>query len=150
MLNQTADPSDASIEISVRLITDTGGVRERNEDAGIFYTPSDSAVLEEKGTLVIIADGMGGHSGGEVASKLAVETIGRSYYEQENNPAEALKVAFQEANRQIYENSTSNEDLNGMGTTCTALAIYDGSAVVAHVGDSRLYLLRGSDMYLMT
>ncbi len=100
--------------------------------------------------LAIVADGMGGHSGGEVASSLAVDIISGTYYELEGDPAEALKTALENANKQIYEASTNDENLKGMGTTCTALAIFGSQAIVAHVGDSRLYLLRAGEIYLMT
>lgn len=137
-------------EIVAAIQTDIGCVRGSNQDCGRFIKPVDSTKRERKGVLAIVADGMGGHSAGEVASSLAAEVISRVYYASNNAPVEALTESFNEANRQIYEASTSDDTLKGMGTTCTALAIVGDQAVIAHVGDSRLYLLREGEMYLMT
>jgi|ERR1051326_4477050 protein phosphatase len=137
-------------EIVASIQTDVGCVRSSNQDCGRFIRPTDAAQRERKGVLAVVADGMGGHSGGEVASSLATEVIGRAYYSSNSTPVEALTESFNEANRQIYEASNRDESLKGMGTTCTALAIYGNQAVVAHVGDSRLYLLREGEIYLMT
>src|SRR3984893_11515585 len=93
---------------------------------------------------------MGGHSAGEVASGMAVDTISRTYFRSEGNRAESLQAAFTEANSRIHEAAKSDEKLDGMGTTCTALVIQNNSALAAHVGDSRLYLIRGGEIYLMT
>src|SRR6267142_3538920 len=141
---------DMAEEVSVSVRTDVGCLRESNEDAGRFVKPSDPVVLENKGRLTVVADGMGGHSGGEVASALAVETIGRAYYNSTETPPESLKQAFEEANRRIYEAAIADQRLSGMGTTCTALVLYQDLAIAAHVGDSRLYLLREGELYLLT
>ena len=137
-------------EILAVIQTDPGCVREVNEDASRFISPNDPEVLAKKGVLLIVADGMGGHSAGEVASGMAVDTISRTYFESEDSPADSLKAAFTEANSRIYEGAKSNEKLEGMGTTCTALVVQDSSALAAHVGDSRLYLIREGEIYLMT
>lgn len=139
-----------SCEVLATIQTDPGCVRDVNEDASRFISPNDPEVLLKKGALLIVADGMGGHSAGEVASGMAVETISRIYFEIEGNPGDSLKAAFTEANSRIYEASKSNEKLAGMGTTCTALVVQNNSALAAHVGDSRLYLIRGGEIYLMT
>lgn len=142
--------ADRRYDFLMSLLSDRGCIREVNEDCGRFVRPTDSAVLSRKGILIIVADGMGGHSAGEVASGMAVDTISRSYFESEGNPADSLKAAFTEANSRIYEAAKSNEKLEGMGTTCTALVVQNNSALAAHVGDSRLYLIRGGEIYLMT
>lgn len=139
-----------NLSISVSLQTNPGCVRDINEDAGCFFKPSDPILLESKGILTVVADGMGGHSGGEVASQLAVEVINRVYYDLDKTRAEALREAFEAANQEIYQASVADKNLEGMGTTCTALVLCDGSALAAHVGDSRLYLLRAGEIYLMT
>jgi protein phosphatase len=144
------DNSLASWEVRATIQTDPGCVREVNEDASRFISPNDPGVLSKKGVLLIVADGMGGHSAGEVASGMAVETISRRYFESEGDPATSLKAAFTEANSRIYEAAKSDEKLEGMGTTCTALVVQNNSALAAHVGDSRLYLIRGGEIYLMT
>jgi protein phosphatase len=127
-----------------------GCVRQNNEDSSAFIKPGDEHWLAQKGMLAIVADGMGGHSAGEVASKLAIAMIGRCYYESTAPANEALRGAFREANQQIYKTAQSDPQLQGMGTTCTALALLDGQAICAHVGDSRLYLARDEDIYLLS
>src|SRR5262249_2948718 len=135
-----------SFSVSASLITDSGCVRDLNEDCCVMVQPSDPALLEQKGVLIVVADGMGGCQAGEVASRIAVETVTRSYYASENDPHEALAAAFLEANSEIHQYSQSREDLTGMGTTCTALVIQGRSAHSAHVGDSRLYMVRSSSI----
>jgi len=125
-------------------------VREINEDSGRFSRPSDPATLASKGVLLIVADGMGGHSAGEVASGMAVELAPRLYYASPRPAPDALREAVEEANRQIYAASLADESKHGMGTTCTALALANGEAFAAHVGDSRLYMMRGGQVYLLT
>jgi serine/threonine protein phosphatase PrpC len=139
---------DYEIEASVQ--TDVGRVREINEDSGRFSRPSDAATLDSKGVLIIVADGMGGHSAGEVASGMAVDLVPRLYYDSPSRAPEALREAVEEANRQIYAASLADESRRGMGTTCTALAVANGEAFAAHVGDSRLYMLREGKIYLLT
>jgi len=140
----------AKYNVVASLLSDVGCYREVNEDRGSYIQPGDEARLETKGLLFIVADGMGGHSAGEVASQLAVDAISRAYYDHKGEAQAALKKAFIEANNQIHTLSLSQESLNGMGTTCTALVLQNGSAFAAHVGDSRLYLIRGGEIYLMT
>src|SRR5262245_24469522 len=137
-------------EVSVSLITDVGCLRDNNEDSSACITPGQSERLASKGVLAIVADGMGGHSAGEIASRLAVEVVGRIYYDHSGEAEESLRQAFLEANRLIYETAQTEGDLAGMGTTCTALAIHNGRAISAHVGDSRLYLVRNGAIYLMS
>lgn len=142
--------AEAKYRLVAGMSTDPGCVRDSNEDSGGYHQPLDSESLSHRGSLFVVADGMGGHSAGEVASRIAVECITRAYYENSGDPQSALKDAFAEANRRIYETAQQDERLAGMGTTCTALALQNGSAISAHVGDSRLYLVREENIYLMT
>ncbi len=137
-------------EFVVSVLTDVGCRRESNEDSGRYVKPSDPELLSNKGVLVIVADGMGGHAAGEVASRMAVDVISRTYYDDKADAPIALKRAFEKANRAIYEQSRKEETLKGMGTTCTALALQNSSAFSAHVGDSRLYLVRNEEIYQQT
>jgi protein phosphatase len=139
-----------TLSVSASLVTDCGCVRQVNEDCCRAVMPSDRALLDQKGVLVVVADGMGGHLAGEVASRIAVETVARTYYASDDHPAAALAAALHEANGVIYRFSVTREELNGMGTTCTALAIQRGVAHSAHVGDSRLYLIRSNSIYQLT
>ena len=137
-------------EVAASVQTDTGCVREINEDSGRFVRPSDERLLKEKGVLLVVADGMGGHSAGEVASGMAAELVPRLYFDSDAEPHAALRGAVEEANRRIHAASLEDESKRGMGTTCTTLVLLDGQAFAAHVGDSRLYMLRGGKVYLLT
>jgi protein phosphatase len=137
--------------VTASVQTDAGCVREANEDSGRHVKPSDLETQTRKGTLTIVADGMGGHASGEVASQMAVELISEIYYADETNSApNALRNAIEQANRLIYETSLTDEKLFGMGTTVIALVLLNDTAFSAHVGDSRLYRLRGNHMEMMT
>ncbi|HVF92671.1 MAG TPA: Stp1/IreP family PP2C-type Ser/Thr phosphatase [Blastocatellia bacterium] len=153
-MNDSPAQSDGDGHKEYRVVaslrTDVGCVREINEDSGKYVQPTSPEVLESKGMLFVVADGMGGHSAGEVASSIAVETVSRVYYDDKSDPEESLKKAFQQANRDIHAVSLKNASLSGMGTTCTALVLRDGTALAAHVGDSRLYLVRDGRIYVMT
>ncbi len=138
------------LEITASVQTDVGCHREINEDCSAYIEPGDGELLTKRGRLVVVADGMGGHSAGEVASRMAVDVISRVYYERAGDPAAVLKTSFIEANREIHQSSTEVQGRNGMGTTCTALVLRNGTALAAHVGDSRLYLIRSGQIYLMT
>ncbi|MDT5269806.1 MAG: family protein phosphatase [Acidobacteriota bacterium] len=139
-----------AFEIDASVQTDKGCVREINEDSGRMVRPADPALLATKGMLVVVADGMGGHSAGEVASQMAAEIVSRVYYETRAEPGEALRHAVEEANRQIHEAAANDESKHGMGTTCTALALCGGHAYAAHVGDSRLYMVRDGRLYQLS
>jgi protein phosphatase len=155
IINRLADDDPESCDpvaydIVTSFLSDIGCQRELNEDQGRYITPGDPEVLAEKGMLFIVADGMGGHSGGEIASRLAVEVISRAYYEETAGTQDALKNAILEANDAIYSEAYKNRSLLGMGTTCTALVIQNAEAIAAQIGDSRLYLVREDEIYLMT
>ena len=141
-------PTPFEIDASVQ--TDKGCVREINEDSGRMVRPADPALLMQKGILVVVADGMGGHSAGEVASQMAADVVTRVYYETRAEPSTALKGAVEEANRRIHAAAAEDEAKHGMGTTCTALALCGGRAYAAHVGDSRLYMLRDKQLYQLS
>jgi PPM family protein phosphatase len=121
----------------VQLLTDVGNFRKVNEDYIDYYT-------DETKRIYVIADGMGGHNAGEIASKLAVEnTI--SYInslDKLEDLEDSIKKAVWDSNNKIYELSKSKADLNGMGTTLTACLIKGNDMVVAHVGDSRCYIIK--------
>jgi serine/threonine protein phosphatase PrpC len=148
---ETLDGSGGdAYEVSAAVVTDVGCRRAVNEDCGRFVRPAGAAALLNKGFLAVVADGMGGHAAGETASRLAVDVVSRAYYEAEDEAGDALAEAFARANREIFEAARRDESLRGMGTTCTALALRGGIALCAHVGDSRLYMVRGGEVYLMT
>jgi serine/threonine protein phosphatase PrpC len=114
--------------------TDVGG-RETNQDFFVAEPP-----------LFAVADGMGGHRAGDVASRTAVEVV----IQQLGDGDEALTQAVREANREVYQKAGSNPDLKDMGTTITAMVVRNGSTHLVHVGDSRAYLLRGGAISRLT
>ncbi|NIM22459.1 MAG: Stp1/IreP family PP2C-type Ser/Thr phosphatase [Candidatus Latescibacteria bacterium] len=139
------------IELEAAAMSNTGQVRKSNEDSFGTFEPEEPSELAEKGALYIVADGMGGHRGGEVASNLAVETIRAHYYSStDQDPSTALVDAFNAANRAIHEKAVSDNTLFGMGTTCTAMVVRGEKAYFAHVGDSRAYLFRKGKLQQVT
>jgi PPM family protein phosphatase len=119
-------------------LTNIGLVRKRNEDAYLIDTDR---------SLFLVCDGMGGHRGGDVASKLATETINRElkYHDLSDLP-QALKKAVQIANQTIWETGKNDEELNEMGTTITAAVVWGEQLLIAHVGDSSLLIIRGDEV----
>lgn len=132
------------------LATDVGCVRTGNEDAIRVVRPTMEDQLERVGVLTVVCDGMGGHEGGEIASQLAIDTIVSDFSDDVTNPAASLARSVEQANRAVFEAAQRTETLRGMGTTCTALLVIGAHAYCAHVGDSRLYLIRDHDIFLMT
>ncbi|HBT20051.1 MAG TPA: Stp1/IreP family PP2C-type Ser/Thr phosphatase [Peptococcaceae bacterium] len=119
------------------------GLRDKNED---------SFLVELEHKIFAVADGMGGHKAGEVASALAVKTV-KEYLLKVKDTEDALKeieAAVKEANKIVYSHSCLNPKQRGMGTTLTVLWVIGMEAYVAHVGDSRAYLLRDGKIALIT
>lgn len=130
--------------IELANLTDIGFHRADNEDYYCYVEPDDDEVFERKGRLAVVADGMGGHQGGKIASAVAVETVRDAYLANpSDDPQDALRTAFQDAHAAIRAMASERPDLAGMGTTCTAVALRDGQLSYGHIGDSRLYLIRG-------
>ena len=139
------------MRVRVEAATDIGLKRSRNEDQYGTWVPEDPEQRRRHGLLLAIADGMGGARGGEVASRLAIETVLRTYREAPGESvAEDLRAAVQAANRRIHSESLTNPDLGGMGTTCTAVVLRQGEILLAHVGDSRAYLVRAGRIRQLT
>jgi len=131
--------------------TDLGQVRENNEDKFDFLEPDDPSVLARKGRVFAVADGMGGHSAGQVASELALKIFIRSFYSDANPDMEAsLRKAVREANAYVVDVARSVSGRSGMGATLTAAIIRDDDLYLAQVGDSRCYLLRGGELRQVT
>ena len=128
-----------SVDLQAIVVSDLGNIRTNNEDCALFVRPNDLAMRSSKGYLGIVADGMGGHAAGEVASHLAVETIRKVYYESDDSIERSLKEAFRMANSKIHGEASKDSKRRGMGTTATTVVMLDGMLQIAHVGDSRLY-----------
>ena len=150
----------SSVDVVVSARTDTGRSRDHNEDRFLvadltsrdasFHPDGRKFPLGPKGCLLLVADGMGGAQGGEVASQMTVDLI----YERlsttwANDPDSTVELfgsrvreAVENANTLIYERSNRSVDLQGMGSTATVVGILDGFFLVGQVGDSRAYLIR--------
>jgi serine/threonine protein phosphatase PrpC len=121
--------------IRVGVTSDIGQVREVNEDSYLVIDP-----------LYAVADGMGGHRGGEVASNLALQTVQKLFTERNGTLTEQVE----QANRAVFERSQEDRAVSGMGTTLTAALIEGEKVRLAHVGDSRAYLFRDGKLQLLT
>jgi len=137
-------------EVSVGSLTDVGLVRTENQDSLGSLEPADAFALARKGRLFVVCDGMGGHAGGRVASRIAAAAVVGRYRDAEAAPPEALRAALEAANREIYLQASREPDVAGMGSTAVALALRGGEAHVAWVGDSRAYLVRGGRIQALT
>ena len=130
------------MKLAVFVQTDIGMKRKINQDAYL----SDDAL-----SLFVVADGMGGHRGGEVASKLAVDIIQKYCREnKEQGPRERLNMGINLSCHEIFKASMENEELAGMGTTVLAMLFHEDAVYIAQVGDSRAYLLNGGGIWQIT
>jgi protein phosphatase len=137
--------------IEAASLTDVGLHRADNEDSYLYWEPDSDDEFRRKGRLAIVADGMGGYEGGQEASRLAVDTV-RELYDRDfsGDPTNTLIAAFQSAHDNIQRYAFEHPQFQGMGTTCTAAAILGDQLSFAHVGDSRLYLVRDGSITRLT
>lgn len=129
-------------DISIGHASHVGMVRDENEDAMGMRVPDEPELLARLGKLFIVADGMGGVAGGAAASHIAVDVVLREYYSGEADVEAALYNAFKKANHAVYQAANNEQGHHGMGTTATAISLVGCKVSVAHVGDSRAYLIR--------
>lgn len=124
-------------------LTDVGCHRAENEDYYCYAEPEDEQEFLDKGRLAVVADGMGGHEGGEMASRIAVERVRDAYLAHpDGDTRENLIAAFHEAHTAIQQYAREHPELEGMGTTCTCAVLKNNQLYYGHIGDSRLYLIR--------
>ncbi|MBI4542681.1 MAG: Stp1/IreP family PP2C-type Ser/Thr phosphatase [Gemmatimonadetes bacterium] len=160
--------SDGAVHVEVFGRTDVGQARDHNEDSFLVadLTRRNASLQPEvrshdvgpRGSLLVVADGMGGAAAGEIASDMAVDTIYTHMTEQwgsdqevsEQRFAYRLKEAVELANQQIHEFAKSNVEHRGMGTTTTAAGIFGGALYLTQVGDSRGYLIRNGRITQIT
>ncbi|MDP9192945.1 MAG: Stp1/IreP family PP2C-type Ser/Thr phosphatase [Acidobacteriota bacterium] len=153
MSEQASSEGVPQRHLAVRAVlrTDVGLVRSENQDFGTYTTASEESVSHPGGRLLIVADGMGGHRGGATASRLAGETVKMQYLDSETNDIPtALRQSLTRANARIFSEAQSNPELRGMGTTTSVLAVRDHHGWLAHVGDSRIYLVRDGAIRQLT
>lgn len=132
-------------------VSDVGMRRANNQDSLAVAMTDDQRAFDARGHLFLVADGMGAHAAGELASQIASDSIPLAYHKRrELPPAEALVAAVEEANAKINAKGQNSVDFLGMGTTCSCLSLLSAGAVVAHVGDSRVYRLRDAAIEQLT
>jgi serine/threonine protein phosphatase PrpC len=132
------------LRIAGAMRSHVGLVREGNEDSVAYILPADGDPMARRGALALVADGMGGHAAGEVASRLAAETVCSLFYQLKSPIPQTLSECLAAANSAVRSCAEANPDFAGMGTTCTIMAFSGDRAFLGHVGDSRAYLLRGA------
>jgi PPM family protein phosphatase len=161
------DPSSTVLVDSYGL-SDVGLIRKNNEDSFLIATPTSdfanqnpaelNGIMPENGTMFIVADGMGGAQAGEVASRMAVDTVARNFINaldqkeslDQQTLISALTETIQETNQLIFREGQKNSECNGMGTTLTAAMVYGTTIFFAQLGDSRAYLARKGVISQMT
>jgi PPM family protein phosphatase len=151
--DQLTAPAELRVrpKVTVAAKTDLGRVRDNNEDKFEFFMPETERELATKGLIFVVCDGMGGHEAGQIASELTAKTFIDVYL---NHPAaepeQALRAAVVAANRFVLDVARSVPSRKGMGTTLSALILLQDRGYFAHVGDSRIYLLRRCELTQLT
>lgn len=134
----------AETHLQVGSATDVGQRRDHNEDAFVTFETEDGA------SVLVVADGMGGHLAGEVASEIAIQVLQRELTSVADGPGEALKTAIEKANLEIWQESERDQEKAGMGSTIVAAIVLNGQAYLANAGDSPAYLVRGGQTEQVT
>ncbi len=148
-------PGDSAAGFQTGLVhcalTDVGMRRSTNQDSHAVIVADNAAQWRDRGHFFLVADGMGAHAAGELASKMAAEGISHRYHKHTDvSPPEALKLAVEETNAEIHRRGEANADFHQMGTTLTSLLLLPQGAILAHVGDSRAYRVRGARVEQLT
>jgi serine/threonine protein phosphatase PrpC len=139
------------LKLELAQLSDLGMRRANNQDSLTSVVTDEPGTWAERGHLMMVADGMGAHAAGELASKLAIDNLPHAYYKStESSPAIALRQAVHRTNEIINTKGEDSVDFRGMGTTCTCLVLIPQGALIAHVGDSRAYRLRGTSFQQLT
>ena len=136
--------------LEVESLSDVGLRRPNNQDSMAVVVAASKGVWQQRGDLFIVADGMGAHAAGELASKLSIDTVPLVYQKlADRTPGEAMLAALEEANAQIHSRGQASSDFKGMGTTTTALALLPFGALLRTWRQSR-YRLRGTRLEQLT
>jgi serine/threonine protein phosphatase PrpC len=148
--NGRLDAHAVLAKVAWGLCSEPGDVRPHNEDFAGAHSPTTPDDAWDRGPLWVVADGMGGHAAGEVASRLAVETLLSSWTGRPPGPPpSALRIGVREANATVHD-AGMETGRRGMGTTITAMTLGGREAVIAHVGDSRAYIVRDGQCRQLT
>jgi len=140
------------MKVIVTSLSSPGPVREKNEDFVTCWQPEDEEERRLRGTIAVVADGVGGHGNGEVASRMAGELVVQKFREAEISlpPKKFLKEVFNAANLALYECGLNNPNLQGMATTLSVCIFRDKQLTIGHVGDTRVYLVRNETIERLT
>lgn len=143
-------PAPPALAVRAASRSDVGMRRATNQDSlAILPTPGKHPIIGD--CFLMVADGMGAHAAGELASKIATESVPFTFQKSNGTAApSALRKAIGEANSRIHSKGSSSSEFHGMGTTCSCLVITQGAALVGHVGDSRVYRLRDGTLEQLT
>jgi protein phosphatase len=137
--------------VQLASLTDVGMRRTTNQDSNAILPAETPELLQARGHLLMVADGMGAHAAGELASKLAAEGVPYLYRKYtELSPPDALLRAFRETNLEINRRGSANTDFHNMGTTSSVLVLLPHGAITGQAGDSRIYRLRGDTISQLT
>jgi len=131
-------------------LSDTGMRRTSNQDSWAIQLAGSDEEWQRRGHLFLVADGMGAHAAGELASKLSADIIPLTYQKLDDPLTIALRKSVEDANQKIHNRGQADPEFHGMGTTTSVLVLGPLGAVAAHVGDSRVYRLRGDQMQQLT
>lgn len=144
----TEPPAESSPHVVAAAVTGTGPLRDLNEDAAVVLAPQPSGLDAH---LVAVADGLGGHQAGEVASRLVVDTLAAQARESRADRAERwMRQAFASANLAVHDYGADHPEAFNLQSTATALVVADDHVVIGHVGDCRAYLVRQGGIELCT
>ncbi len=143
--------SNWPVDLAHVALTDIGMRRANNQDSHSVVLASDQDEWQARGHFFMVADGMGAHAAGELASKIAVDGVPHLYRKyRELSPPEALQKAIVETNSEVYRRGQANSDFRAMGTTASAMALLPQGALIGHIGDSRVYRVRGTKLHQLT
>ncbi len=147
----TVNLTQSAAGVRCAAVSDVGMRRSSNQDSLAVSLAEDDRASRGRGHLFVVADGMGAHAAGELASQIATDNIPHAYHKRRDLPPwESIVAAVEDANGRIYAKGQNSVDFHGMGTTCSCLLLLPEGAVAAHVGDSRVYRLRGTTIEQLT
>jgi PPM family protein phosphatase len=137
--------------LQVAAVTDVGMRRLNNQDSHTVVLAADEAKWRQRGHIFLVADGMGAHAAGELASKLTADGIPHLFQKYvEESPQDALQRAVTETNAEVHRRGKANAEFHNMGTTMSSLVLLPQGALVAHIGDSRVYRFRAGHLEQLT
>lgn len=143
-------PNDKNLSLIYAARTDIGLVRTENQDSFGKIPEEDLNLYNKKGQMFIVADGMGGHTGGKEASTIAVNVVSNEYMKSSMDDAVAVQEAIETANQTIYKRAGHSTEYGRMGTTCSVLLLKNEKGTIGHVGDSRIYKIENNRIEQLT